>query len=977
MWSSAQSTTSDDSTLAPILQALSALYTGSNKQTREEAGKFLQEFQKSPEAWQICNSILSSLTLPMESKLFAAQTLRSKVIYDLHQLSPEEQPQLRSSLLSLLAQYRSGPRMIITQLCLSLANLALQLTQWKGAVEEVINACGNSAAATPIVLEFLKVLPEESGDGKKVLLADDEFKIRTEELLQGNAMQVLNILIAYVRAPDTPQSSHVLIFECLNSWLREVPLATVVNSPLLDLIFQALDNVDLFDAATECVCSMIRETKDVDESMDVIPLLYAKVIALRPQITTNKDDVEAFRNYTQIFSDAGEAWHMLVARQPKQFRPLVEAIAECAAYDDDLEVVQFTFYFWYLLKQMLVLDRYETAKREMKDIYLSLVDILIAHLHYPYDESDDNLFGNNKEQEEKFRAFRHEMGDVLKDCCAVAGAPLCLKKAYSKVSDCLQAQSLGETVRWQDIEAPIFSMRAMAREVDLDETEVLPDTMNLLTRLPEHKKIRFAVTLVLGRYTEWTAKHPEYLEFQLNYITNGFYSNDSEIAGAAAQSMMHFCRDCGQHLVSYIDQLHAFYEKVSPQIPLESLYDLTDGVAHLVAVQPVDRLYASLKAFVGPIVERLYTMANAAQDEAGCRKIADEVELLDTFARLVHPFVDRDKPNPCVQFWSEVWPLIDLLLETHGEAIPISERCCKFMRTLMYSYRNDFFSMLGPVAEKLYLCFEKYHYGCYLWASGVAVREFGNEYSDGNMQNAVWEFACRQSISAFKYVSKVDIGDVPDIIEDLFRLLSNLVSSYPYRFIPSELCKPSINLVTAVFATEKKEPIFTGIDLLHDIFSYGLNTPPVSTIVFNDSGDSYYDNATVPAEIQNLVKGLVLNDGEMLVRQIFSGLLYSFPRECVGDTTGVLLVVLQLVDLPRVVQWVSSTLDALPAGAILLPEKMRFLNAIEVGVQNNDLGRLRRQIMDFVGWYTRRNVTPRSEIRRIGDARDLKFTYGG
>lgn len=690
----------------------------------------------------------------------------------MHQLPQQNKLELRNSLVALLISYKTGPKLIVTQLCLALANLAIQLTDWKNAIAEVVTSCGNDASSAPIVLEFLKVLPEEASDIKKIPLSGDELRDRTMEILQNNSNEVMNILIAYVESADTPKSSHALIFECLNSWLREVPLARIVGSPLLGLVFQALSNDDLFDAATDCVCSMIRETRDVDESMDVIPTLYTKIMELRPKIASCAEDPEAFRNYTRIFADAGEAWHMLVARSPTEFRPLVEAVAECAAYDNDLEVVQFTFYFWYLLKQMLVLDRYESARRELKEIYLSLVDVIIGHLKYPYEEHGGDLFGNDKEQEEKFRSFRHEMGDVLKDCCAVVGASLALRKAYVRVNDCVQAQKSGQNVPWQDIEAPIFSLRAMAREVDLDESQVIPQIMDLLVQLPKHQKIQFAVILVLGRYTEWTAKHPQYLEMQLPYITNAFQDGDADIAGAAAQSMMHFCRDCGQHLAQFIDQLHSFYEQVAPRIHLESLYDLTDGVAHLVAAQPIEKVYDSLKSFCMPIVQRLYVRTSEQIDEANCRKAADELELLDTFARLVHPSIEQGAVNPCMQFWIEIWPLIESLLATMGSSTFVSERVCKFMRTLMQSYRNDFYPLLPAVAEKLVESFEKYHYGCYLWASGICVREYGNEYSDKNTQESVWNFAFRQSISMFKYMSTINIADIPDgkYYEVVFRI---------------------------------------------------------------------------------------------------------------------------------------------------------------------------------------------------------------
>ena len=87
-------------------------------------------------------------------------------------------------------------------------------------------------------------------------------------------------------------------------------------------------------------------------------------------------------------------------------------------------------------------------------------------------------------------------------------------------------------------------MRMMIREIDIEEEKVVPEVMRLLVNLPEHDKIRYAATLVLGRYTEWKAKHLEYLEFQLSYISSGFDTQNKDVISAAAQALKHFCQDC-------------------------------------------------------------------------------------------------------------------------------------------------------------------------------------------------------------------------------------------------------------------------------------------------------------------------------------------------------------------------------------------------------------------------------------------------
>jgi len=401
----------------------------------------------------------------------------------------------------------------------------------------------------------------------------------------------------------------------------------------MDIVINALSSEDSFDEAVECLCSIFRETRDVDECQDVIEILYPRLLYLQPKIAEAVEDSETFKGYTRLFAEAGEAWVVLIARLPVEFRGLVQAISECAARDKEHEVISLTFNFWYELKNYLVLEKYIEARIQLADVYANLVDIMIQHLHYPVPESgnEDELFDGDKEQEERFREFRHAMGDVLKDCCEVLGSRDCLAKAFNLIQSWMQRYTTstptsqgGIVANWQSLEAPLFSLRAMGRMVPPDENEVLPQIMTLLVQLPEHQKVRFAATLVLGRYTEWTANHPEFLESQLNYITSGFQHGSKEVMQAAAMALRFFCQDCGKLLVGHITQLHTFYEHVSKDLPWASLDEVTDGVAHIVAAQPVDNIYESLKLFCLPITKRLMERANTATDDKSKNALAGE-----------------------------------------------------------------------------------------------------------------------------------------------------------------------------------------------------------------------------------------------------------------------------------------------------------------------------------------------------------------
>ena len=70
--------------------------------------------------------------------------------------------------MSLLKIYANGPRPIRTQLCVALASLAIQMTGWKDVLNTVGSALGSENG--DCVLEFLRILPEEVTEGRKINL---------------------------------------------------------------------------------------------------------------------------------------------------------------------------------------------------------------------------------------------------------------------------------------------------------------------------------------------------------------------------------------------------------------------------------------------------------------------------------------------------------------------------------------------------------------------------------------------------------------------------------------------------------------------------------------------------------------------------------------------------------------------------------------------------------------------------------------
>lgn len=279
---------------------------------------------------------------------------------------------------------------------------------------------------------------------------------------------------------------------------------------------------------------MIHETQEIDDNMPVIQMIVPRVIALRPQLHSQREDPDKIKGYARIFTEAGETYRLLILQHTETFFPIVEAIGECSAYSD-LDIVPITFPFWMRLAQ--IIGKKSSVSPLFLDAYRALLGVIIGHLHFPVD-----ITVMNPQEADNFRAFRHVMGDTLKDCCFVLGTNPCLLAAYGMITTAMSRSP--DALSWQEIEAPLFAMRSMGAEADPNDNEVVPKIMDLIPSLPNHPRVRYAATLIISRYTEWINLHPDYIQYQLQYISAGFDDSDTEVSGAAGHALKYLCQDC-------------------------------------------------------------------------------------------------------------------------------------------------------------------------------------------------------------------------------------------------------------------------------------------------------------------------------------------------------------------------------------------------------------------------------------------------
>lgn len=284
---------------------------------------------------------------------------------------------------------------------------------------------------------------------------------------------------------------------------------------------------------------------------------------------------------------------------------------------------------------------------------------------------------------------------------------------------------------------------------------------------------------------------------------------------------------------------------------------------------------------------------------------------------------------------------------------------------MVISYRTAMAPMLPQMANKLANGFATSKQGCFLWVTSAILREFSEdrEHVDETTTGAIYAFFEAQSTAMLHMMSDLPPRDLPDVIEDFYRLLIDALLYYPHKLVRSSLFAPIFKAAIAALALEQRDPLAAALHYIRDVLGYGGNNPPSSSSSPN------------PPEIQHLVQELLLENGEALVRAILTGMMITFPDDCFSDGSGALLGLFEIMP-EQTTSWVDKTVRLLPPGTVSAPEIERLISGIRerLTLGQDGVRKVRSLLQDFTNSYRRRYVAPRDGL---GDLEATRFRFNG
>jgi len=139
---------------------------------------------------------------------------------------------------------------------------------------------------------------------------------------------------------------------------------------------------------------------------------------------------------------------------------------------------------------------------------------------------------------------------------------------------------------------------------------------------------------------------------------------------------------------------------------------------------------------------------------------------------------------------------------------------------------------------------------------------------------------------------------------------------HPTEFSKSALL-PWIMLATlSSLSSELENPLTAVLHFLRDLLGYTVGHIPSAM------------QSEVLVDMQATFCKLIFNNGPILCTALVSGMIFTFPSDCVMDGVGALMTLIEM-DPSASVNWMAQSLDTLPREHLSLEARHRFLAQIQ------------------------------------------------
>ncbi|XP_052776620.1 importin-13-like [Mya arenaria] len=692
-----------------------------NASMQQEVHRWLTAAQVSPQAWSFCWNLLSP-EKGLQVQYFGASCLHTKISRYWQEVPADQIGTLRSQLLEQVAVSATGPKLILTRLCVALSSLAIQLMPdaWPNCIDELIVILQNdssplsSTQRCTVLLEIFTVLPEEFFSMS--LTNAKRSSVRYE--LSQNMVKIL-ALLTNLMSPNSPKEVYEHALKCFASWVEfGVPMNEAEG--IIVQVFQSLNSEHLFDTAVDTIVKVFSHGDSHKFSL-TIQKLMPLVLQLKEMLNNAimKHDIDVCQGVAQIVVALAENHTKILLEsacgdddnKKSDALKLVSLVLECSSvpghYPIDEQCSSLTFTFWYILQdnlQDLPVEKYHQLLPMFQPVYLSLIENLLIKVQYP----PDDLYSSwSAEEKEQFRCYRQDIGDTMMYAYCILREPLLGYLCNALASLVRMEKELD--IRWELMEAIFFLFGSVAESVDLEEALYLPAVLDLLPKIP-FNNIKFISTALsmLGSFGEWMSYHPQSLTTAIPLLLQGLES--PEAAQAASMALKDITRENLDHIRPYVHQILQACQAALARGHLKSRENvrLMSCIGQVLSVLPYSDIIEQLNPILIPHIAELEQLAKQQPSGAVKNSILLKLNMLswlfsslDTDREMSADKPKKEGPKPVFMILQQIAPILQTIVSNWINDTGVIESVCEMFKRSLQTLMDDFAPLAKDTAELL------------------------------------------------------------------------------------------------------------------------------------------------------------------------------------------------------------------------------------------------------------------------------------
>jgi len=791
--------------------------------------------------------------------------MRNKIRMSFDELPQSAHTSLRDSLITHIEHITMSTNAIITkQLCLALANLILLMAEWPEPVQCLLKKFATKSESIEPLLITLTFIPEEMDD-RHLRLGDNRRK-QIQKELEMSSPTLLNFLNECMMITDRTvvQRLQFSIMKCFTSWVKMncIPTSEVANSAVFLYAFQILGHTgsetNQMDTASDCICAVLESMNMEHLQPELEKQLFTGIMGLKQAYKDAMDheDNDKAMVLCRIFTVLAETFlqrmiHQSTPTAPHYSMESLDMLITCVGHFD-FEIAQITFNVWYKLSE----DLYDKNDDTITILFKSYIERLIEALykHCQLDSDHEGLF----DDEDSFSEFRYKVSELIKDVVFIVSSITVFRHMFR----ILQLPNIS----WESTEAALFIMECIARNIDTEETEVVPNVVQAILNLPEncHITIRYTSVNILGQLCDWIAVHQSTLGAILNFLLAALQKK-AALASAAAHSLQLICTSSHEVMINHITGLVEIARSLETyEIQPEAAATLLKGISTTVSRLSNDQIPEVMRQLCSFQISHLVMLMNSGD------RVKDPIPWLDRLAsiyRHMNPKFGPNEAHPGAVVIMENWPVLSRTMSHYHNDSKIMERIVRTIRYAIRCIQHQAMPILESLVNQMVETYKVHKQSCLLYMGSILVDEFGSDMRCiagllGMLQAFIEPtFNILQATNGLK--------DHPDTVDDFFRLAGRFIQRSPLQFLQSSIVAPIIQCATLACTLDHRDANMSVMKFLSNLLAHGKQN--------------------ADTEIRPFVLQIVQIHGETLVCNLLCASIFYLHSHMLPDVTDVFM----------------------------------------------------------------------------------------